>query len=142
MNQIVDLTGRPIQPTLDQFKKRFTSLVRGEEPEDQREEIFAAAVKTAKDLTAEIAAPVDGIVALHFLFMAFRPWLMEILSEKGQRHVEELDKRLRQMVVTVLFEAWKSLEDVANINGGGEIHESQEQGTPGSEDTVRPVPDA
>ena len=139
MTEIVNLQGVPL--SLDEFKHVFNRLLEGGEPQDEREKVIHDGMAVAMNNVSDFGTPVEGILTSWYAFMSTRRWLAAHTTPQGEALLAKTDKMLAQVVVNLLWESWKLLEGVDEINGEGEINagaHNEESG--GGEGTVSAVP--
>lgn len=136
---IVDLKGQPAG--FGSFKDRLRDLIGGAEPTDAREEVITDAVLAAQLHLKETSSPTVNLMTCWFMWGSIRKWAAMSLPPSAQDAMREVDVKLAGLVMTMLYEAWRSLEEVSDsIDGHGEVASAEVPDIIGGEGTVPPVP--
>jgi hypothetical protein len=136
---IVNLQGVPL--SMEDFKKVFQRLLNGGEPQDEREKTIASALAIANQNVQAFGNPTEALLTSWYAFMSVQRWIAAHTTPGGQAMLAKTDTMLSTVVVNLLWEGWKLLEGVDDINGEGEINagaHNEESG--GGEGAVPAVP--
>jgi len=123
--EIYNLQGEPI--SLSDFRSVFKRLVRGGEPQSDREKIISDAIRVANNNVDRIGTPTEAIMTAWFAFMSSRKWISEHTTPEGAALLSKTDAMLTMVVVNLLWEAWSALDGVDKINGQGELNVTGEE---------------